>query len=85
MSKRRDRTLCTHYAIAEFTHNDNLPFSDIDECKNEALFNCTKNSSCVNLEGNYTCNCDSGYTQDGDLCIGRNLVNCDGNSMESVV
>ena len=40
------------------------------------MFDCPKNSTCVNLEGDYRCDCDPGYTKDDDRCIGRNIVHC---------
>ena len=73
----RDRKSCPRYAKNNSHPEWSLLSSDIDECENEALFNCTKDSTCVNLEGNYTCDCNPGYTQDDDLCIGRTKVTCD--------
>ena len=46
--------------------------SDIDECENATLFDCQEHSTCVNLDGSYTCDCDPGYMKQGDLCGGRN-------------
>ncbi len=39
-------------------------FSDIDECKRNQS-ECLSNSTCMNIEGNYTCPCDSGFAGDG--------------------
>ena len=42
--------------------------TDIDECRSEDDNNCSEvdiNSQCMNTEGNYTCVCKSGYTNDG--------------------
>jgi hypothetical protein len=44
-------------------------FSDINECT-ASTFTCTDNSQCANTEGSYVCNCDAGYRQVGDLCLG---------------
>ena len=44
--------------------------TDIDECANDTLNNCSPNATCTNTNGNYTCSCDTGYTGDGLSCIG---------------
>ncbi len=38
--------------------------SDIDECARNAS-ECLSNSTCVNIEGNYTCPCNNGFAGDG--------------------
>ena len=53
-----------------FTHYLCL-FSDIDECGDESLNNCTDNSHCQNLYGTYVCNCESGYYRNGSICEGN--------------
>ena len=39
-------------------------FLDINECI------CGENAECVNTEGNYSCQCDLGFTGDGYNCTG---------------
>ena len=41
--------------------------SDIDECLDVT---CGENATCVNTEGNYSCQCDTGFTGDGYNCTG---------------
>ena len=40
---------------------------DINECLDGT---CGENAKCVNTEGNYTCECDPGFTGDGYSCTG---------------
>ncbi|XP_071924718.1 wall-associated receptor kinase 5-like [Coffea arabica] len=42
-----------------------LNSTDINECQDPTLYNCTKNSVCHNTLGNYTCPCLKGYHGDG--------------------
>ena len=42
-----------------------LNSTDINECQDPTLHNCTKNSVCHNTLGNYTCPCLKGYHGDG--------------------
>ncbi len=37
---------------------------DIDECSRNAS-ECLSNSTCINIEGNYTCPCNNGFAGDG--------------------
>ena len=43
-------------------------FPDIDECLNVTCSG--ENSECVNTEGNYSCQCEPGFTGDGYNCTG---------------
>ena len=45
-------------------------FSDIDECRNDTLINCSKNANCSNTDGSYTCTCSPGWKGDGINCTG---------------
>ena len=50
---------------------------DANECtENQA--DCINEAVCVNIVGNYTCNCPGGYTGDGRLhgsgCVGEKLI-----------
>ena len=54
-------------------HNSSL-FLDVDECT-AGLDNCDSSvSRCVNIDGSYACECNSGYVQDEetDECVGKN-------------
>ena len=44
-------------------------FVDTDECA--TVSPCDANATCNNTEGSYTCSCDSGFSGDGILCIGK--------------
>ena len=49
-----------------------LPFKDIDECKDNLTNTCDKvNGECINLEGDYRCECNSGWTGNGTYCTGE--------------
>ena len=45
-------------------------YADINECEGDDD-NCHVNASCTNLEGNFTCSCNPGYTGDGVTCISK--------------
>ena len=46
-----------------------LNFSDINECS-EKTHSCDKNATCTNTDGSFNCNCQIGYTGDGNTCTG---------------
>ncbi|OCT80638.1 hypothetical protein XELAEV_18027451mg [Xenopus laevis] len=46
---------------------DSLNNCDIDECKNNST-NCTANSTCMNTNGSFSCECNNGFTKVGGLC-----------------
>ena len=43
--------------------------ADVDECLAEN-FSCPSELDCENTFGSYSCKCDSGFIQDGDICAG---------------
>ena len=43
---------------------------DIDECTTRT-HRCDTNSTCINVDGSYTCKCNSGYNGDGFNCTGK--------------
>ena len=45
--------------------------SDIDECATGS-HSCDARAVCTNTPGNFTCECQSGYTGDGMICSGEN-------------
>lgn len=45
-------------------------FSDIDECT-KGTDNCHINADCINTYGSYTCQCQAGYTGNGETCYGK--------------
>ncbi len=45
-----------------------IDYSDIDECLNASLNNCSQR--CMNTMGSFYCYCDSGYEGSAD-CIGK--------------
>ena len=49
------------------TYNVVFPI-DVDECLNVPCSG--ENSECVNTEGNYSCQCEPGFTGDGYNCTG---------------
>ena len=44
-----------------------LVIADINECHNVS---CGENATCTDEVGNYSCECDSGFTGDGYNCTG---------------
>ena len=42
---------------------------DIDECIEESN-TCHANATCINTIGSFSCDCDTGYTGDGEYCTG---------------
>ena len=42
---------------------------DIDECENATI--CGMGGTCNNTVGNYTCECQTGYTLSGRMCQGN--------------
>jgi len=43
------------------------PTDDVDECA-DGTDDCDVNATCMNTEGSYTCECNSGYSGDGVTC-----------------
>ena len=43
---------------------------DIDECIDETD-DCDDNAICINTDGSFTCECESGYTGNGRICEGK--------------
>ena len=51
--------------------NNLFPHSDIDECGRDPP-PCHVDANCTNIEGNFTCTCNTGFTGDGlEDCVGR--------------
>ena len=46
---------------------------DIDECAT-SLFECDEDAECINTIGSYNCTCNSGYTGDGRVCTGEDVL-----------
>jgi len=46
---------------------DGITCSDIDECEDAALLECSENSTCQNTEGDYECKCDILLAGDGKV------------------
>ena len=44
--------------------------SDTDECKNRSICSGKSNSRCVNMIGNFSCECKDGFIEDSNNCIG---------------
>ena len=47
--------------------------ADIDECATKA-HNCHANAACTNTNGGFTCKCKSGFSGDGQNCLGTDLT-----------
>ena len=59
----------------QFLHNFEIPFFficdfiDIDECKGN--HSCHENANCTNTNGSHLCDCQPGYTGNGQNCTGE--------------
>ena len=47
-----------------------LSFSDVDECMDQTNV-CDRSAICKNTNGSYTCECQIGYSMDGNICTGK--------------
>ena len=56
-----------HVASHKYTQ---YVISDIDECA-DGTHTCDSNAVCADTDGTFTCTCDSGYTGDGQSCMGE--------------
>ena len=54
-------------------HHTDLFFSDIDECVDSNLNNCSMNANCSDSIGSYDCTCSAGYVGDGYFCDGKSV------------
>jgi len=45
--------------------------TDINECEDDELNNCSENANCTNTEGSFTCSCNPGYIGDGVNCTSK--------------
>ena len=54
----------SHYSLA---------MADVNECDNIENVTCSEDAECINTEGNYSCQCKSGFTGDGYNCTGKNF------------
>lgn len=53
-----------------YTHSiDFFNFTDADICT-EGSNDCAENANCTNVDGNFTCICNSGYAGNGTVCEG---------------
>lgn len=41
---------------------------------------CSENEQCIELLGNYTCECKSGYSRVGQICMGKSLISLTSNT-----
>ena len=46
---------------------------DVDEC-DDGYHNCHSEATCTNTVGSFTCSCKKGYTGDGILCEGNEIL-----------
>ncbi len=60
--------LFSHLLLTKYYKTNLLYTVDIDECLE---FPCGPNMKCVNLPGNYSCICISGYHLQGTVCQGN--------------
>ena len=47
--------------------------SDIDECSSGS-HDCHQNAKCVNAAGHFNCSCQTGFTGNGRLCLGKKFL-----------
>ena len=58
------------YPLCSISAMFSLFFSDVDECANFSLNNCSENANCTDTIGSYECVCVEGYTGNGMFCEG---------------
>ena len=46
------------------------PSLDIDECSTQT-HNCSLKGICTNVDHSFECECQSGFTGDGNTCVGK--------------
>ena len=46
-------------------------FVDTDECADP--YACDFDAQCVNMPGTYECTCNSGFSGDGKVCLGKKI------------
>ena len=46
-------------------------FTDVGECGNHSLNNCSDYARCENTDGGFNCTCQDGYVGDGISCAGQ--------------
>ena len=51
------------------THTTSL--ADVNECEDEETNSCDANSSCMDTVGSFDCVCNTGYTGNGFVCLGK--------------
>ena len=44
--------------------------TDVNECS-DSTHNCHTQATCTNIDGSFTCACDTGYTGDGTSCASK--------------
>ncbi|XP_046846325.1 uncharacterized protein LOC124440043 [Xenia sp. Carnegie-2017] len=71
VGNERNIASCTHNGWGSHNcghHKDaGVECSDIDECS-LSIDDCHENSTCVNTNGSYLCNCNVGYSGNGTVC-----------------
>ena len=50
-----------------------INFLDVNECS-IGTHNCHGKSTCNNMDGSYTCACNTGYHGNGVICTGRKTI-----------
>ena len=61
--------ICIFFCIILKSHFLICGFIDIDECKGN--HSCHENANCTNTNGSHVCDCQPGYTGNGQNCTGK--------------
>ena len=61
--------ICIFFCIILKSHFLICGFIDIDECKGN--HSCHENANCTNTNGSHVCDCQPGYTGNGQNCTGE--------------
>ena len=61
--------LLQYLKIVLILFNYYFTITDINECEDKELTNCTSHQNCLNLPGSYQCSCIKGYHLDGKACV----------------
>ena len=64
--------LISNIVFANTDNNFASCFADVNECA-LGTHRCNENAVCINTNGNYTCQCTTGFSGNGFVCTGMSI------------